>query len=312
MAWVAVGAAVVGVVGGAVVSNRASKKAGEASARADESAERISNEQAAFGREQLAEDKRRYEEFKPYAQKSMDQAFRIGEKSEKRSDEQWQEYLATYQPIERQMAAEAKAEGSPEQQESEAARARAGVAGSYEGARAAGGRDLARMGVNPNSGRFGDFSLQTNLAQSSDEAGSMNNARTQARMRGIALRSGVSQFGRGMPQTGIASDSLALSGGRAGVATGIGSLAAGSAAAGAAAPWFQSAMRGNQFAGANQFARSEYQGEQARRGVAPFVSLAQQGISRWFNRPDTREDFLGRSGDTFSNSYTNMDDPSYG
>jgi len=312
MSWAIVAGAAVGVVGGALISGSASRGARAAGESSDAAAERIANEQIVVGREQLAEDKRRYEEFKPFAFKSMEQALRVGETAEQRSNQQWQDYLDTYQPIERQMAKEAMAEGSPEQQETEAAKARAGVAGSYEAARAAGGRDLARMGVNPNSGRFGDFALQAGHSQASSEAGASNFARDAARARGIALRSGVSQFGRGMPQTGIASDSLALSGGRAAAATGLGSLAAGSATANAAAPWFANAASGNRFAGANQFARSEYQGEQARRGAAPFFSLAQQGISRWFNSPDTREDFLDRSGSQFGDTYTNMDDPAYG
>jgi len=285
MSWAAVAGAAVGVVGGALISNRASRDARAAGERSDEAAERIANEQAAIGREQLAEDKRRYEEFKPSAQRAMDQQFRIAETSEQRASQQWQEYLDTYQPIERQMAKEAMAEGSPEQQETEAAKARAQVAGSHEAGRASTSRDLARAGVNPNSGRFADFTLRSGLSQSSGEAGAMNNARTEARTRGIALRSGVSQFGRGMPQTGIASDSLALSGGRAAASTGLGSLAAGSNISSAAAPWYGGAAAGNQYAGSNQFLRSEYQGEQARRGAAPFVSLAQQGVSQWFNRP---------------------------
>jgi len=285
MPWGAVAGAAVGVIGGALISNKASKDARAAGERSDEAAERIANEQAVIGREQLAEDKRRYEEFKPFAMKSMEQALRVGETAEQRATQQWQDYLDTYRPIEQQMAKEAMAEGSPEQQETEAAKARAQVAGSYESAKATTGRDLARMGVNPNSGRHGDFSLQAGNSQASSEAGASNLARDAARTRGIALRSGASQFGRNMPQTGIASDSLALSGGSAGAQTGLGSLAAGRATASSAAPWFQGAQSGNLFAGQNQFARSEYQANQARQGAAPFISLAQQGVSRWFNSP---------------------------
>jgi hypothetical protein len=49
------------------------------------------------------------------------------------------------------MAKEAMAEGSPEQQESEANRARADVAQQSEDARAAQSRDLALRGINPAS-----------------------------------------------------------------------------------------------------------------------------------------------------------------
>ena len=137
-------------------------------------------------------------------------------------------------PIEDQMAKEAIAEGSPGQQEEEAGRARAQVASAYEAQKGATARALAANGVNPASGKFAAFERQAGNAQAASEAGAMNTARTQARLRGIALRSGVAQFGRNMPQTGIAADSLALTGGNTAMNAGNNVIAAGNAAAGTA------------------------------------------------------------------------------
>jgi hypothetical protein len=66
----------------------------------------------------------------------------------------------------------------------------------------------------------------------------MNTARTNARMRGIALRTGVAQFGRNMPATGIAADQTALGAGSSAAAVGTGSIAAANAGVNSAMPWY--------------------------------------------------------------------------
>ncbi|MEK6244012.1 MAG: hypothetical protein AABM33_05870 [Pseudomonadota bacterium] len=170
--------------------------------RVSEQQELASKEQLGIGREQL-----------DIARRVSEQQMRIAGTSEERASEQWGRYKALFAPIEDRMASEAMAEGSEAQQAAEADKARAATAAGYEAQRGVASRDLARMGVNPNSGKYSDFEMRAGNAQGADEAGASNAARTGARMRGIALRSGVAQFGRNMPQTGIAADSLALGAG---------------------------------------------------------------------------------------------------
>jgi hypothetical protein len=145
--------------------------------------EQAAAESAQIGREALDFYKGEYGDIKALTDQVVQSYLRTQEQQMGRADD-YINYMKSFEK-------EVMAEGSPEQQEQEAAAARAQVARSYEGAKATAGRDLARMGVNPNSGRFGDFTLRSNLTQATDEAGAMNTARTNARLRGINLRAAV-------------------------------------------------------------------------------------------------------------------------
>lgn len=209
----------------------------------------LAKEMAGVARDQLTWNKEQHAEFAPVLKKILDQQVAIGNVSQDRASEQWKHYESTFLPIERTMASEAMAEGSEAQQESEAVAARADVARQFEAGRGVAARELGRMGINPNSGRYADFMSKSSSDQALGEAGAMNTARTNARLRGIALRSGAAQFGRNMPQTGIASDSLALNAGSSAQSTAGGTMAMHNAGIQSAAPWYGGAVGANQSAG---------------------------------------------------------------
>ncbi len=209
----------------------------------------IAAQQLQVGEDQLAWNKQQYADLAPYFKKILDQQVAIGNISQDRADQQWNQYQSTYVPIEQQVAKDAMNEGSPDQQEAEADKARAQVANSYAANRAGEERNLTSMGVNPNSGNFAAMERGSTNAETADEAGAANNARTAARLRGIALRTGAAQTGRNLPQTGIASDSLALNSGTSAANTGSQSLATANAGVNSAMPWFTGATAGNQSAG---------------------------------------------------------------
>jgi hypothetical protein len=206
-------------------------------------------EMADLGREQLAWNKQQYADLAPKLKQILDQQVAVGNVSKEMADQQWQHYQTTYLPVEEQSAKEAMAEGSPAQQEAEANQARATVAQQYEDQRGAQQRDLAARGINPSSGAAMAADRSSSFGQAGAEAGAMNNARTNARMRGIALRTGVAQFGRNMPATGIAADQTALGAGSSAAATGAGSLAAGNAGMNAAIPWYSGGAAATQAGG---------------------------------------------------------------
>jgi hypothetical protein len=87
-----------------------------------------------------------------------------------------------------------------------AGQAAADVTQAYAGALDQNQRNMERMGVNPNSGRFAALTNEINLNKAKDTAGAMNKARNDTEMQGIALRTGAAQFGRNMPNTGIAAE----------------------------------------------------------------------------------------------------------
>lgn len=177
----------------------------------------LAKEQTAVAREQLAWEKDRAARQDPLIAQIAQQQIDTSNKNTARSDDQWNQYKSLFQPLEQQMVEDANNWDSPERQARMAAEAGADVTTGYGAARDQNQRSMERMGVNPNSGKFQAISNETNIAQAKDTAGAMNQARRATEQQGIALRTGAAQFGRNMPNTGIAADSLSLNGGNAAV-----------------------------------------------------------------------------------------------
>lgn len=209
----------------------------------------LAKEQAAVAREQLAWEKDRAEKQDPLIQKIADQQIASGDKNAARSDEQWQIYKDLFQPVEQRMVDDANNFDSEERKSRMAAEAGADITKSYQGALDSNQRTMERMGVNPNSGKFAAITNETNLARAKDTAGAMNKARRDTELQGLAMRTGAAQFGRNMPNTGLAADSTALNAGN----SATGNINAGNAAHAAglnsAAQWFGGAQSGNSSAG---------------------------------------------------------------
>ena len=185
----------------------------------------LAREMAGVAREQLAWEKNRAAVQDPLLQKVVDQQIDSGDANAKRAESQWQIYRDLFAPVEEQMVEDANNWDSNARKEQMAAEAGADVTRGYAGARDQNERAMERMGVNPNSGRFAGLTNETNLGQAKDTAGAMNAARRGTEQQGLALRTGAAQFGRNMPNTGIAADSLSLNAGSAAtnnMATGAG------------------------------------------------------------------------------------------
>jgi hypothetical protein len=178
----------------------------------------------------LAFRQQQYADLKPSLQNSLDvaaeasrQQAALAKQAQGRSDEQWNYYTDTFQPVERQMVAESMNYGSAADQEQQAGNARADVTKAFGAQRQAADRQLTAMGVNPNSGKFASANRITDIAQAAQTASAMTGARTAARDKGISLRAGAASFGRNMTNT---------AGQNLGQAVGAGSAAAGTAGAG--------------------------------------------------------------------------------
>jgi len=177
----------------------------------------IGQQQVDLAKQQLAWNQTRAAAQDPLIAKIAQQQIQSADTNTARANDQWNQYKTMFQPVENQMVTDAQNFDSPERQAQQAAMAGADVTNSYNGALDSNQRNMERMGVNPNSGRFAAINNETNLAQAKDTAGAMNNARNNTIMQGMALRQGAAQFGRNMPNTGLAADSLALNGGNAAV-----------------------------------------------------------------------------------------------
>lgn len=154
-----------------------------------------------------------------------------------RSTEQWNQYKTTFKPIEEKMAAEAMAYGGEADQAQKAGQAVSDVRQQAGLARASMERNMASMGVNPNSGKFAAMANANSMAEAASAAGGANSARIAAKDKGIALRAGAAAFGRNQVNT---------AGQMAGQSTATGNAATGNANMGymSALPYAQYASGG--------------------------------------------------------------------
>lgn len=135
-----------------------------------------------------------------------------------------------FQPVEEQMASEALEYGTEGDQIQAATRAGAAVDQQFDQARDAEDRNLKAMGVDPSSGRYTSSRRGMALAQAGARAAAMTAARQTAKDKGIALRAGTANFGRGLGNTAATAYNTAVGAGATGAQTagaGVGSTLAG-------------------------------------------------------------------------------------
>lgn len=185
-----------------------------------------------------------------YADSLATQGERLGEKYEDRylaeadrqkgfSSEEIDRYKNTFRPIQDRLASDAMNWDSAERLESEAGKARADVMDSAAVQRQAQQRQMASMGVNPNSGRFAGVERATDTMTALGAAGAQNAARDNIRAQGIQLRGEAANMGNqvlnngqnagqlGMAATGAANQAKLAGFGTAMQAKNLGLAAAG-------------------------------------------------------------------------------------
>ena len=119
---------------------------------------------------------------------------------------------STFRPLEQKMVADAQAYDTPERQNAEAAKAIAGVESQVAQTQAAQQRNMARMGVNPNSGKWG---ASFNLDAAKAKAGAAQTARNQVETQGYARKADAANLGRGLASNQATSAGVALNAGNA-------------------------------------------------------------------------------------------------
>ncbi|HEX8874782.1 MAG TPA: hypothetical protein VF780_09155 [Nitrosospira sp.] len=219
----------------------------------------IAQQQLDVAKQQLAWEKDRAAIQDPLLQKIVDQQIAQGDTNAARADEQWQIYKNLFQPVEQQMVNDAMGFDSPERKDRMAGQAAADVTQAYTGALDQNRRQMERMGINPNSGRFSVINNEMNLARARDTAGAMNQARTNTELQGMAMRQGVAQFGRNMPNTGLAADAAALNAGNSAAGNLVTKAGLHNAGLNAAQSWFGGAAGANTAAG--NLGLGQYQGQ---------------------------------------------------
>ncbi|SOD41712.1 hypothetical protein [Nitrosovibrio sp. Nv4] len=219
----------------------------------------IGQQQLDVAKQQLEWEKDRAGVQDPLIQRVVDQQIASGDANAARAESQWQVYRNLFAPIEERLVKDANDFDSTERKERMAAEAVGDVARGYQGALASNQRAMARMGVNPNSGRFQALNHEINLGLAKDTAGAMNKARRDTELQGMAMRQSAAQFGRNMPSTGIATDAAALSAGNAATDNLATKAGLHNAGMNAAQSWFDGAIGANTAAG--NMMLNQYQGQ---------------------------------------------------
>lgn len=118
-----------------------------------------------------------------------------------------------FQPLQDEFIKAAREYDTPEKQAQAAAEARADVVKSMGLQSQANSRQMARMGINPNSGRFQEQTRLDDLNTALASAGAQNAARTQVRDKALALKGDAINIGSGLPSSAAAAYGLGMNAG---------------------------------------------------------------------------------------------------
>ena len=178
-------------------------------------------EMAGAARDQLNFNRQVYEEGRPrqarmdsLAEQLVTQQMAMADEGRERSHELWRRWQNEFAPMESAFAREAGQAGGTADQEAFASRAAADFETAQAVQRGALERNMASMGVNPNSPRFMAAQRANELMAAATRAGMMNAGRQRAVDRGLALKGQAINVGRGLPALGMNNDQLALSAGQ--------------------------------------------------------------------------------------------------
>jgi hypothetical protein len=174
----------------------------------------------AFMREQYEWAKQAYAENKGVTDRVVEAFLDTQEVNARNAAADRERYESIYQPLEDDLAREAREYASPERKELEMGRAAAQVAQQFGAARVSAQRDLEAFGINPGATRFAALDIGTRAQQAAASAGAANQAGQQVDAVGRALRSEAINVGKGYPgqiagQYGTALQSGSGAGGQA-------------------------------------------------------------------------------------------------
>lgn len=204
----AVTAAVVGVGATAYAANKASKaqnKATDAASAAAAEQNQLSRDQFEWNKEIYDRDVAPAERANRELQTRLADDFLDTSAQQKRfAQEQRDEYVNTYLPNERRVVQDAQDYDSASNVARRSGVAAANVNQQFSNAAAQRARLLTRFGLNPNSSTFARQTGADSRAQALASAGAQTGAAFDTVDRAIALRSGVANFGRNMPNTAAA------------------------------------------------------------------------------------------------------------
>ena len=224
-----------------------------------------------LGREQLDFAKMQYAEMKPLARGIANQQIAAQQQQMQQAKEYYDYNVNTFRPLEQGLVRDAESFNTEAYRSQMAQRAAADVQQAFQGAQGQSNREMARRGINPNSGAAISNMNANALRLASASAGAQTNARSQAEQMGYARRLEVTGLGRGLAGAANAAYGGATSAGSAGLNT---SMAPGSQAMTGMAQAGQTygGILSNQVSqfNAGQAAEAEVMGAIAGAGIAKY------------------------------------------
>lgn len=215
MSFFVVAAATVGSAAiGGYVANKASKRASQDMAAANQTAQEanevaretaklqheLGKETLEFNREYYRDVVRPAADFDMQTRQSMvPRLMDAFDKQEAFADQQREDYLENWRPLEQQVRRDAQGYDSSDNINRRMGIAAASVNQQFSNAAGQMARNLGRYGINPNSSAFARTNANLANQQALGSAGMQTGAAFDTMDRAIALRAGAANFGRNMP-----------------------------------------------------------------------------------------------------------------
>lgn len=165
------------------------------------------------------------------------------------SQNYWDYQQSTFRPMERAIVESAQNYDTEARRDQKAGQAMADVQQQIDAAQGQQSRQLARMGVNPNDGKFAAMSTQMTMTGALGKAQAANKAREQVELQGYARKMDAANLGRNLASNQATSAGVALNAGNSAAATGQMPLTQAQNATAQAGQGFSTAIQGNNSAG---------------------------------------------------------------
>lgn len=165
------------------------------------------------------------------------------------SKDYWNYQQSTFRPMERAIVDAAQNYDTEARSEQKAGQAMADVEQQLAAAQGQQTRQLTRMGVNPNGGKFAAMSNQMTMAGALGKASAATKAREGVELQGYARKMDAANLGRNLASNQATSAGVALNAGNSAANTGGMALSQAQNATNQAAQGFNTAIQGNNSAG---------------------------------------------------------------
>ncbi len=170
---------------------------------------------ARLGQQQLDFSKQQYQDMLPFMTGIAGDQRAMMKQQMDQAQDYYRYQQDTFRPLEQQMVADARAYNTDAKREQLAGQAAADAGRAFATTQAASQRNMASMGVNPNSGRYAGANAANNLGLAATKGAAMNQTREKAEMLGLARMESAAALGRGLPGNSTAAYTGALNAGNA-------------------------------------------------------------------------------------------------